>query len=44
MLAYSNLNDLFVAKKDGTDSHKILSVKGDIKHLTWSPDSGQSAI
>ena len=39
MLAYSNLNDLFVAKKDGTDSHKILTVKGDIKHLTWSPDS-----
>jgi Tol biopolymer transport system component len=28
-----------VAKKDGTDSHKILTVKGDIKHLTWSPDS-----
>src|SRR4029077_7089518 len=25
MLAYSNLNDLFVAKKDGTDSHKILT-------------------
>jgi eukaryotic-like serine/threonine-protein kinase len=39
MLAYSNLSDLFVAKKDGTESHKILTVKGDIKHLTWSPDN-----
>ncbi len=39
-LAYSNLSDLFLAKADGTESHKLLSVKGDIKSVTWSPDSG----
>jgi Tol biopolymer transport system component len=38
MLAYSNLSDLFVAKADGTESRKLLSVKGDIKNITWSPD------
>lgn len=38
MLAYTNLGDLFLAKADGTDSHKLLSVKGDIKNLSWSPD------
>jgi Tol biopolymer transport system component len=40
MLAYSNLSDLFVAKADGTEARKVLSVKGDIKNVTWSPDSG----
>src|SRR4029077_19515985 len=39
-LAYSNLSDLFVAKADGTDSRKLLTVKGDIKNITWSPDNG----
>jgi len=39
MLAYSNLSDLFVAKADGTESRKLLAVKGDIKNLEWSPDS-----
>ena len=38
MLAYSDLSDLFVAKADGTDFHKLLTVKGDIKNVTWSPD------
>jgi eukaryotic-like serine/threonine-protein kinase len=38
-LAYSNLSDLFVAKADGTEAHKLLSVKGDIKNVTWSPDN-----
>ena len=38
MLAYTNLGDLFLAKADGTDSHKLLSVKGDIKNVSWSPD------
>jgi Tol biopolymer transport system component len=38
-LAYTNLGDLFVAKADGTDSRKLLSVKGDILSVTWSPDS-----
>ena len=40
MLAYTNLGDLFMAKADGTDSRKLLSVKGDIKNVSWSPDSG----
>jgi Tol biopolymer transport system component len=40
MLAYSNLGDLFLAKADGTESHKLLRTKGDIKNVTWSPDSG----
>ena len=39
MLAYTNLGDLFLAKADGTDAHKLLSVNGDIRSLTWSPDS-----
>ncbi len=38
MLAYSNLNDLFLANADGTESRKLVSMKGDIGHLTWSPD------
>jgi Tol biopolymer transport system component len=41
MLAYSNLSDLFVAKADGTESRKLLSVKGDIKNITWSPEGSQ---
>jgi eukaryotic-like serine/threonine-protein kinase len=41
MLAYTNLGDLFMAKADGTDSRKLLSVKGDIKNVSWSPDSGR---
>ncbi|MGC1450350.1 MAG: protein kinase [Candidatus Sulfotelmatobacter sp.] len=40
MLAYSNLSDLFVAKAEGTDARKVLTVKGDIKNITWSPDNG----
>ncbi len=41
MLAYSNLSDLFVAKADGTESRKLLSVTGDIKNITWSPEGSQ---
>ena len=40
-LAYTNLGDLFVARTDGTESRKVLSVKGDILNVTWSPDSGR---
>ena len=40
MLAYTNLGDLSVAKADGTDSRKLLTVKGDIRNVTWSPDGG----
>jgi Tol biopolymer transport system component len=30
---------LFLAKPDGTQSRKLISVKGDIKNVTWSLDS-----
>ncbi len=39
MLAYSDLNNLFVAKADGSDSRKLMQVSGDIKFIVWSPDS-----
>lgn len=38
MLAFTNLGDLSVAKAYGTEPHKLLSVKGDILNVTWSPD------
>jgi serine/threonine protein kinase/Tol biopolymer transport system component len=38
MLAYTNLGDLFLANADGSGPHKILSAKGDIKNIVWSPD------
>ena len=39
MLAYTNLGDLFLARADGSDSRKLLSVNGDIRNVTWSPNS-----
>ena len=39
ILAYTNLGDLFVAKADGTESRKLLGINGDIRNVTWSPDS-----
>jgi eukaryotic-like serine/threonine-protein kinase len=39
MLAYSNLSDLFVANADGTEARKLVTVKGDIKNISWSPDA-----
>src|SRR5713226_1061706 len=38
MLAYSNAGDLFLAKSDGTESHKLVATKNFIQHLVWSPD------
>lgn len=38
MLAYSNLGDLFLASADGSQSRKLLTAKGDIKNVSWSPD------
>lgn len=38
-LAYTNLGDLFLAKADGTEPRKLVSVTGDIKNIAWSPDS-----
>ena len=39
LLAYTNLGDLFVAKADGSEPRKVTSVSGEIRNLTWSPDS-----
>jgi Tol biopolymer transport system component len=39
MLAYANLNDLFLAKADGAESRKVVSMTGEIKNVTWSLDS-----
>ena len=39
MLAYAKRRDLFLAKTDGTESRKLLTVKGDIKNVIWSPDN-----
>lgn len=38
-IAYTNLGELFVAGADGSDPHKLLGVRGDIRNVTWSPDS-----
>jgi serine/threonine protein kinase/Tol biopolymer transport system component len=38
MLVYTNLGNVFLANADGSASRKLLSVKGDILNITWSPD------
>ena len=38
MLVYTSLGDVFLAKADGTQSRKLLGVKGDILNIVWSPD------
>ena len=40
MLAYSNGTDIFLARADGTEPHKLTSMKSptDIDFLVWSPD------
>jgi len=39
LLAYTNLGDLFIAKADGSEGRKLISVNGDIRNITWSLDS-----
>ena len=39
LLAFTNLGDLFLARPDGTESRKLVGVNGDIRNVTWSPDS-----
>jgi eukaryotic-like serine/threonine-protein kinase len=41
LLSYSNLGDLFVAKPDGSESRKLVGISGDIRNITWSPDSSR---
>ncbi len=38
MLVYTSLGDVFLAKADGTQSRKLLGVKGDILNIVWAPD------
>ena len=39
-LVYTSLGDVFLAKADGTQSRKLLGVKGDILDIVWAPDGG----
>ncbi len=41
LLAFTNLGDLFIAKADGTDPRKCISVHGDILDIAWAPDSSR---
>ena len=38
-LAFTRLSDLFVAEANGSNPRKLLSVKGDIRNVAWSPDN-----
>jgi eukaryotic-like serine/threonine-protein kinase len=38
LLAYANLSELFLARADGAESRKLVSVKGNVKHIVWSLD------
>jgi serine/threonine protein kinase/Tol biopolymer transport system component len=40
-LAYTNGSDLFLAKSDGTESHKLVSVAGLAFAPAWSPDGSE---
>jgi Tol biopolymer transport system component/DNA-binding winged helix-turn-helix (wHTH) protein len=37
-LAYTRGHELFLSNPDGTGSRALVTVPGDISHLTWSPD------
>jgi serine/threonine protein kinase/Tol biopolymer transport system component len=41
LLAYTNLGDLFIARADGSEDRKLISVNGDIRNVTWAPDSSR---
>jgi Tol biopolymer transport system component/tRNA A-37 threonylcarbamoyl transferase component Bud32 len=38
MIVYANVNDLFLAKSDGAEPHKLVSAHGPVTELAWSPD------
>ncbi len=40
-LVYVNGSDLFVAKSDGTESHKLITVAGVPSAPSWSPDGSE---
>jgi Tol biopolymer transport system component/DNA-binding winged helix-turn-helix (wHTH) protein len=37
-LAYSNGREIYIADRDGNDSHKLISLDGEADPLQWSPD------
>ena len=37
-LVYANAKDLYLAKADGSDSRKLVSLSGPADYLCWSPD------
>ena len=38
MIVYANMNDLFLAKSDGAEPHKLVSAPDPVTDLAWSPD------
>jgi Tol biopolymer transport system component/tRNA A-37 threonylcarbamoyl transferase component Bud32 len=38
MIVYANGQDLFVARSDGAEPHKLVSAPDDASHPAWSPD------
>jgi serine/threonine protein kinase/Tol biopolymer transport system component len=41
MLAYTNGNDLYLAKADGTESRKLLAMNSLVSDPTWAPDGSR---
>lgn len=41
MLAYTTAGSIFVANADGTDSHKLVSMKSQVSNPVWSPDGSR---
>lgn len=39
LIAYTNLGDLSIARSDGSQPRKLVSVQGDIENVVWSPDN-----
>ena len=44
MLAYANGEDVYLAKVDGTDSRKLLTMRNFVSGLEWSPDGGRLIV
>lgn len=38
-LVFTDLGNVYLANSDGSGTHKLLSVNGDILNISWSPDS-----
>ena len=44
MLAYANGEDVYLAKADGTDARKLLTMRAFVSGLLWSPDGRRLRI